>query len=34
VRLESRATEELLGIELTLPGHDVLFEKALDAALR
>ena len=34
VRLESRATEELLGIELTLPGHDVLFERALDAALR
>jgi glucose-6-phosphate dehydrogenase assembly protein OpcA len=34
VRLESRATEELLGIELTLPGHDVLFEDALDAALR
>jgi glucose-6-phosphate dehydrogenase assembly protein OpcA len=34
VRLESRATEELLSIELTLPGHDVLFEEALDAALR
>ena len=33
VRLESRATEELLGIELTLPGHDVLFEQALAAAL-
>jgi hypothetical protein len=34
VRLESRAAEELLGFELTLPGHDVLFEQALDAALR
>lgn len=34
VRLESRATEELLSIELTLPGHDVQFEHALDAALR
>src|SRR6202165_6023808 len=34
VRLESRATEELLGIELTLPGHDVLFEQALAAALK
>jgi glucose-6-phosphate dehydrogenase assembly protein OpcA len=34
VRLESRALEELLSIELTLPGHDVLFEQALDAALR
>jgi glucose-6-phosphate dehydrogenase assembly protein OpcA len=34
VRLDSRATEELLSIELTLPGHDVLFEQALDAALR
>jgi hypothetical protein len=34
VRLESRATEELLGIELTLPGHDVLFEQALAAALQ
>jgi glucose-6-phosphate dehydrogenase assembly protein OpcA len=34
VRLESRAIEELLSIELTLPGHDVLFEQALDAALR
>jgi glucose-6-phosphate dehydrogenase assembly protein OpcA len=34
VRLESRAPEELLGIELTLPGHDVLFEEALAAALR
>jgi len=33
VRLESRATEELLGIELTLPGHDVQFEQALAAAL-
>jgi len=33
VRLESRATEELLGIELTLPGHDLLFERALAAAL-
>jgi glucose-6-phosphate dehydrogenase assembly protein OpcA len=33
VRLESRAPEELLGIELTLPGHDVLFEQALAAAL-
>jgi hypothetical protein len=31
--LESRATEELLGIELTLPGHDALFEQALAAAL-
>ena len=34
VRLESRAPEELLGIELTLPGHDVLFEQALAAALQ
>ena len=34
VRLESRPTEELLGIELTLPGNDVLFEKALAAALQ
>ena len=34
VRLESRATEELLGIELTLPGHDMLFEQALAAALQ
>ena len=34
VRLESRAIEELLSIELTLPGPDVLFERALDAALR
>jgi glucose-6-phosphate dehydrogenase assembly protein OpcA len=33
VRLESRATEELLGIELTLPGHDIQFEEALAAAL-
>ncbi len=33
VRLESRATEELLGIELTLPGHDLQFEQALAAAL-
>jgi glucose-6-phosphate dehydrogenase assembly protein OpcA len=33
VRLESRATEELLGIELTLPGHDVQFEEALAASL-
>jgi hypothetical protein len=32
--LESRAIEELLSIELTLPGHDVLFEQAIDAALR
>jgi glucose-6-phosphate dehydrogenase assembly protein OpcA len=34
VRLESREPEELLSIELTLPGHDLLFEQALDAALR
>ncbi len=34
VRLESRAPEELLGIELTLPGHDVQFEQALAAALQ
>jgi glucose-6-phosphate dehydrogenase assembly protein OpcA len=33
VRLELRAPEELLGFELTLPGHDVLFEQALAAAL-
>jgi glucose-6-phosphate dehydrogenase assembly protein OpcA len=33
VRLESRPPAELLGIELTLPGHDVLFEEALVAAL-
>jgi glucose-6-phosphate dehydrogenase assembly protein OpcA len=34
VRLELRAPEELLGFELTLPGHDVLFEQALAAALQ
>ena len=34
VRLESREPEELLGIELTMPGHDVLFEEALSAALQ
>jgi glucose-6-phosphate dehydrogenase assembly protein OpcA len=34
VRLESRAPAELLGFELTLPGHDLLFEQALAAALR
>jgi hypothetical protein len=34
VRLESRPPAELLGIELTLPGHDVLFEEALAAALQ
>jgi len=34
VRLEARPPEELLGIELTLPGHDVLFEEALAAVLR
>jgi len=34
VRLEARPPEELLGIELTLPGHDTLFEEALAAALR
>jgi glucose-6-phosphate dehydrogenase assembly protein OpcA len=33
VRLESRATEELLGSELTRPDSDVLFEQALAAAL-
>src|SRR6202045_168729 len=34
VRLESRAAEELLGFELTLPGHEVLFGHALGPALR
>jgi len=34
VRLESREPEELLGIELTMPGHDVRFEEALSAALQ
>lgn len=34
VRLTRRSAEELLAIELTLPGHDVLFEEALAAALR
>jgi glucose-6-phosphate dehydrogenase assembly protein OpcA len=34
VRLESRPSAELLGIELTLPGHDTLFEDALAAALQ
>ena len=34
VRLARRPTAELLGIELTLPGHDTLFEEALAAALR
>lgn len=34
VRLARRAAEELLAIELTLPGHDVLFEEALAASLR
>jgi glucose-6-phosphate dehydrogenase assembly protein OpcA len=34
VRLAARTAEELLAIELTLPGHDVLFEEALAAALR
>lgn len=34
VRLESRPPEELLGFELTLPGHDLLFEQALAAALQ
>jgi len=34
VRLTRRAAEELLAIELTLPGHDVLFEEALAASLR
>jgi glucose-6-phosphate dehydrogenase assembly protein OpcA len=34
VRMAARPAEELLAIELTLPGHDVLFEHALDAALR
>ena len=34
VRLTRRAAEELLAIELTLPGHDALFEEALAASLR
>ncbi len=34
VRLEPRPPEELLAIELTLPGHDVLYEEALAAAVR
>lgn len=33
VRFASRSAEELLAIELTLPGHDVLFEEALAAAV-
>jgi glucose-6-phosphate dehydrogenase assembly protein OpcA len=34
VRMARRSAEELLGIELTLPGHDELFEEALAAAVR
>ncbi len=34
VRLARRSAEELLALELTLPGHDVLFEEALAASLR
>jgi glucose-6-phosphate dehydrogenase assembly protein OpcA len=34
VRLTRRSAEELLAIELTLPGHDMLFEEALAASLR
>jgi len=34
VRLARRSAEELLAIELTLPGHDLLFEEALAASLR
>jgi hypothetical protein len=34
VRFATRPAEELLAIELTLPGHDVLFEEALAAAVR
>jgi glucose-6-phosphate dehydrogenase assembly protein OpcA len=34
VRLQPRPPAELLAIELTLPGHDVLYEDALAAALR
>ena len=33
VRFADRSEEELLAIELTLPGHDVLFEEALAAAV-
>jgi glucose-6-phosphate dehydrogenase assembly protein OpcA len=33
VRFATRPAEELLAIELTLPGHDVLFEEALAAAV-
>jgi glucose-6-phosphate dehydrogenase assembly protein OpcA len=33
VRMSPRSAEELLAIELLLPGHDVLFEQALAAAL-
>jgi len=34
VRQAARSAEELLAIELLLPGHDVLFERALAAALQ
>jgi len=34
VRMGRRSAEELLATELTLPGHDVLFEEALAASLR
>jgi glucose-6-phosphate dehydrogenase assembly protein OpcA len=33
VRFADRSAEELLAIELTLPGHDLLFEEALAAAV-
>lgn len=33
VRFATRPAEELLAIELTLPGHDVLFEEAVAAAV-
>ena len=32
VRIPERRPEDLLAMELTLPGHDVLYEEALDAA--
>lgn len=34
VRLEPRPPEELLAIELTLPGHDLLYEEALAASVQ
>ena len=34
VRMTGRSAEDLLAFELTLPGHDLMFEQSLAAALR